>query len=153
MPKLESSLPPTRLDTPCAEWEGTKNDRGYGVRKVRGKQERAHRLAWKEVHGPIPPGLVVMHLCDNPPCCRVDHLRLGTIAENNADMVAKGRSRGGAPGGEQHGCAKLSWRDVNSVRALYAGGGWTQQELASEFHMSREAISKIIRHKTWQVTP
>ena len=34
-----------------------------------------------------------MHLCDNPPCYNVNHLKVGTTAENNADMARKGRSR------------------------------------------------------------
>lgn len=32
----------------------------------------------------------------NPPCFRYDHLRLGTAADNTADMLAKGRQRNGA---------------------------------------------------------
>ena len=54
---------------------------------------RAHRLMWEEVNGPIPEGMVLLHICDNPPCIRLDHLRLGTQAENVADMVAKGRHK------------------------------------------------------------
>ena len=37
-----------------------------------------HRWVWEQVNGPIPPGMVVMHRCDNPPCFRLDHLMLGT---------------------------------------------------------------------------
>ena len=35
--------------------------------------------------------LIVMHLCDNPPCYRYSHLIVGTNADNTADMIAKGR--------------------------------------------------------------
>ena len=34
----------------------------------------------------------VMHTCDNPPCINISHLKLGTHAENMADMKAKGRT-------------------------------------------------------------
>jgi hypothetical protein len=42
--------------------------------------------------GPIPPGYVVGHECDTPPCCNPDHLKAITELENSADMIAKGRN-------------------------------------------------------------
>lgn len=83
--------------TPCIEYPGCKDRQGYGKisRRREGKLRwfRAHRLAYEEAHGPIPEGLVVMHACDNPPCINVEHLSLGTRADNVRDMVSKGRNR------------------------------------------------------------
>jgi hypothetical protein len=79
----------TPLETPCREWLGYRTEKGYGIYKRR----RIHRWVWQQVNGPIPAGMIVMHRCDNPPCYRLDHLRLGTIAENQRDMKAKGRGR------------------------------------------------------------
>lgn len=56
-----------------------------------GRQVYAHRYAWVLANGPIAPGLVVCHTCDNPPCINVDHLFIGTQADNVRDMYAKGR--------------------------------------------------------------
>lgn len=48
-------------------------------------------MAYELTKGHIPAGMIVMHTCDNPPCCNPSHLVLGTQAENLADMRAKGR--------------------------------------------------------------
>ena len=57
-----------------------------------GRVVAAHRYAYETAIGPIPPGLLVLHQCDNPPCVRPDHLRVGTYAENVQDWQARGRS-------------------------------------------------------------
>ncbi|WP_373863234.1 hypothetical protein [Acetobacter tropicalis] len=36
---------------------------------------------------------VILHLCDNPACCNVDHMTLGTPTENTQDSISKGRHR------------------------------------------------------------
>ena len=81
----------TALATPCVEWAGARSPDGYGHKRIGGKVSVVSRLAWEETHGPIPPGLLVLHHCDNPPCYRVDHRFLGTDADNMADQIAKGR--------------------------------------------------------------
>ena len=79
--------------TPCKVWEGRRNQDGYGMQYHAGKDRKVHRLVWAAANGPIPPGLCVLHHCDNPPCYALDHLWLGTQQENLADMRAKGRDR------------------------------------------------------------
>lgn len=79
----------------CLEWTGTINKSGYGLISIHGKPVRAHRFAWELVNGPIPPGLFACHKCDNPPCCNVEHLFLGTHDDNMVDMAVKNRSYNG----------------------------------------------------------
>lgn len=86
--------------TDCVEWSGYRNDKGYGRVYIRSsgygqgdwRYVLAHRWVWEQANGPIPDGMVVMHTCDNRACIEMSHLRLGTQAENLADMKAKGRS-------------------------------------------------------------
>ena len=85
----------------CWLWLGACNRDRYGCETygVIGTTPRgtslAHRIAWLLYRGPIPTGLILLHRCDNQQCVNPDHLRLGTYADNNADMVAKGRHGGG----------------------------------------------------------
>jgi hypothetical protein len=102
MAKMKSRC--TVTESGCWEWQGFRQPPGgmqhrgprygYGEMSFRGKQTRTHRIAWVITHGAIPAGMLVMHKCDNPPCCNPDHLKLGTSLDNQRDMSAKGRAAG-----------------------------------------------------------
>jgi len=124
---------------PCDEWTGKRDKDGYGYFYHKGRTWSAHRLAWETRRGPIPKGLHVLHRCDNPPCWEVRHLFLGTQADNNRDMVAKGRNS-----------AKLTAAEVTKIRKRYAEGGVTQQQLAAEYGVGQQEISRIVRGINWR---
>lgn len=76
----------------CWEWTGaTVGHMGYGWMTFDGQSRLAHRVSFLVYQGEIPDGMKVLHTCDNPVCVRPDHLRLGTNADNQQDMKAKGR--------------------------------------------------------------
>ena len=84
----------------CIEWTGSRTTRGYGQRRANGQRIYVHRWAWQQVNGPIPPGYLILHRCDNPPCYNVNHLFIGTQADNMADAQRKGKrptSKHGTP--------------------------------------------------------
>jgi hypothetical protein len=114
-PHVCEPLPVVTLHYPCAvNTAGHEIEGGY--RRL-GDGRLAHRMVWESQHGPIPEGMVVMHLCDNPPCCEPTHLKLGTRAENNADRDRKGRNRRPNQRGEAHSNAKLTDADVDAILA------------------------------------
>lgn len=77
----------------CWEWTGVRTAKGYGRVSIAGRYIYVHRVSWEWHRGPIPPGLLVLHHCDNPPCVRPDHLWLGTMLDNVRDMDSKGRRK------------------------------------------------------------
>ena len=81
------------MDTPCKEWTKAHTPFGHGLTWLWGRLWYVHRLAWIFEHGHIPDSLCVLHRCDNPPCWELEHLFLGTRADNQQDMMQKGRSR------------------------------------------------------------
>lgn len=76
----------------CWEWQTHLSNKGYGFFSYHGKNVGAHRRSYEMAYGEIKDGLHVLHTCDNPPCIRPDHLKLGTMADNVKDMIKKGRS-------------------------------------------------------------
>lgn len=93
----------------CWEWRGQLDpQRDYGVllrqKNRRRMRLRAHRVAYELVYGPIPEGMLVLHACDNPPCCNPAHLSLGTHEENRRQKIDRRRHLGvGRPPGLTNG--------------------------------------------------
>ncbi|HIK60010.1 MAG TPA: HNH endonuclease [Planctomycetes bacterium] len=83
----------------CHLWTGHINAKGYGTFTAKGRTWKAHRLAL-HLEGQDVSGRVVMHSCDVRACVNPDHLSLGTVADNNADMHQKGRNN--QPKGDDH---------------------------------------------------
>lgn len=97
----------------CWEWTGRRDSWGYGKT---GRSARTHRVAWELSHGAIPPGLSVLHRCDNAACVNPEHLYLGTQADNMRDL----RERRRMPSARKTACvhghpfdeANTYWRPV-----------------------------------------
>jgi hypothetical protein len=98
----------------CWIWQASRQEFGHGLFRYSGKLYKAHRLAYEDRHGPIPVGLIVRHKCDNPPCVNLDHLEIGTRADNNRDRDERGRHV--VLRGEDHGKHILTEEAVREIR-------------------------------------
>ena len=90
--RLEEKIDRSGGPDACHPWTGAPQGEGYGTIRWQGKQWLTHRLVWTLENGEIPPGVVIRHRCDNPPCCNRRHLLSGTKADNAADMRERRRS-------------------------------------------------------------
>lgn len=132
-------------DGGCVLWCGARLKRGYGRVKIDGRNVMAHRAAWEHVRGAIPTELQVLHRCDNPSCINVDHLFLGTHADNMKDMTAKGRRFQPDNRGRKHGHAKANDDKVRAIR----NDARSLAEMSQEYGLSRSALCNIRSGKTW----
>lgn len=131
----------------CWPWTDALSPAGYGQIMIDYKRVRANRAALLFSGHTIPAGSMVCHKCDNRSCCNPAHLFIGTPADNAADMVSKHRQAVG----ERHGRARLTQTEVDAIRELHAGGGWTHVKLARLFGVSSANICVVVNGKSWPV--
>ena len=68
----------------CWLWLGTKDGRGYGQIRSKGRERlvKAHRVSYELFVGPIPDGLTIDHLCRTKHCVNPSHLEPVSMREN-----------------------------------------------------------------------
>lgn len=139
----------------CWPFLGKPDSIGYGVMKTLGKSYKVHRIAYALTH----PGTIsfaapkdktkkefVLHTCDNRACANPAHLKLGSHAENMADMAAKGRAPK-RPGEKNH-MAKLTNSQAEEVRWI-SEKGIHYKEIARLYGVSRHCIWDVIERRTF----
>lgn len=123
-------------ETPCWTWLlATVKSTGYGITKVGRTSFPAHRRYWQEIHGPVPEGMHLDHLCRNRNCVNPDHLEAVTPAVN--------KQRGAG--------VKLCADQIPEIRRLLAEGVY-QRVLAERFGVSTTAIADVKYRRTWKET-
>lgn len=123
-----------RGEEECWPWTKSCVTDGYGTLGAAGLVFATHRIAWEIENGPIPPGQAVLHSCDNPPCCNVKHLFLGTNLDNIKDMIAKKR-----------GSVKLNKIQVEAIKIDER----KQHIIATEYNISQSMVSRIKKGSRW----
>ncbi len=94
----------------CFIYNGQKGAKGYGIVWFNNKSQiPAHKVSYEKWHGPVPPGLVIDHICHNEAatqglcdggnscvhraCINPAHLRAVTAEENQEASPLSGRGR------------------------------------------------------------
>ena len=156
---LASVLSEMRKEGDCLVWPKCRDRDGYGSITYQCRAAKTHRLVWELANGPIPKGLFVLHSCDNPPCCNLQHLRLGTIQDNNNDRTTRGRTAKGDRSGARLHPERFTGRvgtdnpsakiDVPIVRAIRASTK-SYQKTADAFGVSKSLVAQICRKEAWR---
>ena len=122
---------------------------------------RAHRCAWMIANGrPVPSGRLVLHKCDNPPCCDPTHLELGTQLKNRRDCSRRGRTAtksthgdwlgDSRPRGIRHGNAKITEKLAARILYLAYRKGMRAPQVSAKTKVSLHICHQVIGRKTWR---
>jgi hypothetical protein len=125
----------------CWPWTGGKKHDGYGILRIFGRHEGAHRASWILTNGPIDDASIfVCHRCDNPPCVNPAHLFLGTHLDNMRDMIRKGR----------RGCYEPKLTAEKAIAILeQTRAGRHDRDIAADFGISYGLVSLIRIGARW----
>ena len=128
----------------CINWIGSKNNIGHGKFWYNNKHIGAHRFAWILSGNTIPDKYVIRHKCiRNRACCNIEHLELGTQAENMKDRVRDNT----LAKGEKVGTSKLS---VDNILDIRSRSGESYKVLAKEYNVKEACIYKIVKRINWR---
>lgn len=133
--------------TGCLEWAGGFHTVGYGsISRYVDKSGLAHRAMYVLTFGEIPDEMHVCHKCDNRKCINPEHFFLGSLQENLADMVKKGRNRGGYLNNIINDSSRAIRARAETIRA-WAKMGWSGVEMCRAFKISETHYYRILRNK------
>lgn len=158
----------------CWNWNGSKNEAGYGTLG----NKYAHRMAWQIANNKeIPSGMVICHHCDNPSCVNPNHLFIGTQKDNMQDMIKKNRqvkknnigqknpmfgkshsfsakkkmseAKQGKYIGSNHPRATITNETVGKIRKMRLEG-FTRKQISEKLNVSFHVVGNVIYGKSWK---
>lgn len=106
------------------------------------------KIVYEKTHGKIPEGLCVRHTCDNPSCCNIQHLILGTHQQNMEDRNKRGRTAKGSKVGR----SKLTEQQVIEILSL-KGLGFSASSVGKRYNMGHRIICSIWNNEAWKHLP
>lgn len=142
-------------DDECWEWQGSKDQDGYGAytisKKGFYKRFKSHRVSYELTYGKFDETLCVCHKCDNRACVNPYHLWLGTNKENTRDKIKKGRLKWGTSPGSKNGRSTLDEESVKNILFECFILKITPTEIAKKYKVNRDMIYSIKNGKTWKL--
>lgn len=124
----------------CWFWTGGSSG-GYGIFYTHGRSHKAYRISYLIHKGTIAEGLLVRHLCHNKICINPGHLETGSHQDNQKDSMKNG---GWSPSNSQY---RLTFKQVQEIRELWATGLYIQKEIASKYEVSHWTVNGIVNNR------
>lgn len=120
--------------SPCWVWQLSASKLGYGEARDGKKIRRAHVVYYERVHGPVPDGLELDHLCSVRSCVNPAHLEPVTHTEN----VRRGAK------------TKLTVEQVVEMRRLREHEGLSYPALGRVFGVTGTNAHDVCKRKIWK---
>ena len=131
-----------------------KDNFGYTRIKINGKHERLFRYIYEQKYGKIPKGMLIRHKCDNPSCCNIEHLEIGTPYDNVRDLIERQpekyyssrRTNSYKIKGTLNGRSKLNEQQVKEIYM----SNLKRIEISKKYNISLTNVTDIKHKKTWK---
>ncbi len=128
----------------CKIWNRSKDNHGYGYYCIGGRNRKSHRLLFQLRFPGDYTKKVVRHKCDIPGCCNIDHLEIGSQADNIRDMIDRKRAAIGS---------KMPTSKLNEIQVLQIKERLKNhhtKDIAKDFGVANTTIAAIKNGRTWK---
>jgi hypothetical protein len=98
-----------------------------------GNRILAHRAYYEFIHGKVPEGMELDHLCNNRSCCNVGHLKAVTHTENM----------------RRSSQTKLTPEVVRDMKAMRDAGS-DYQSIGDKYKVTKQCAWLAIKGKNWR---
>ena len=131
-----------------------KDNCGYARIFVNGKHERLFRYLYEQKYNKIPPNMVLRHKCDNPSCCNIEHLEIGTQKDNVRDLINRQPNKYSLSK-QKISCKIRGTKSPNNklteqqVKEIYLSNlGY--KKLSKIYNISKSSVMLIKKKKMWK---
>jgi len=111
----------------------------YRYHSGRLRDKYVHVHVFEEEYGPLKPGEVVRHLCNNPWCVELTHLVRGSKKADIHDQLRSGTFNR----------QKLSVEQITEIRRLFKTTPKSATEIAKQFGIGERHVYKIVNGERW----